>query len=442
MRIFNGMHLLLTILYSQTDLVKIPSINPDTVLHELNQRLEQEGQLSSLYRLKSYDNFEKQSVYEIIRSEKKLDTLLINKDCEIKDEIVNQIFKPYRAIEIDNGFEDINNMLRSRYYFINEIPIYRLGIIEKKLGASIAFYPAFESNASGIMGISKAQNNWNINGELILHIENYFLNAENIHLYWKGIDSLSQLVKIGFDIPHPFGISTGIDWDYHHEVYKGLFSSIENRLLLKTFIPIFGSIGMGYTVGRVKPTEEGIYSGYNYVSYEAFSLNSKKNNTNSRILPSSGTILEIELDGGLDRKTHFIQSSILYKQIFRIYSQTYVNYIFNGKFINYFKDTIPKSRYFRYGGASSIRGYDEQEFQSPQYHISSFELCFKPNNKMQGMLFFDVGSDKLNDYNEYLYGYGIGLRQISKEFVINIEYGLSGDNLRNGKLHIKWISRF
>ena len=442
MRISSLIYFTLAIMYSRNVVVTIPSVNPDTLLNKINQNLSQDEKLSLKYKLKSYDYFKNESVYQIINTHKMIDTLLINNDFKIKDKVINQIFMPFKKIGIGNGFEDFNNMIKARYYFINDAPAYKLGLINDKLGAMIHLDLDFESNASGLIGINRTKSNWNINGELALHIENYFFNAESIDLYWKGVDSLSQLVEIGFDLPHPFGINTGIALDYHHEVYKGMFSSIEHRLLLKTFIPIFHSIGLGYTYGRIKPTEEGIDLGYDYVSYEAFSLNSKKNNTNSRFLPSYGNIIEINVDGGLDRNMRFVKSSIFYKKIFPFYNQAFINFIINGKFIHYQKNSIPKSRYFRYGGASSLRGYDEQQFQAPQYHVSSFELCYKPRNYIQVMLFLDMGSHQLSSLSNYLYGYGIGLRQISKESVINIEYGLSDLNLENGKLHIKWMTRF
>ena len=40
-----------------------------------------------------------------------------------------------------------------------------------------------------------------------------------------------------------------------------------------------------------------------------------------------------------------------------------------------------------------------------------------------------------------MFGYGIGLSQLNKDFMINLEYGLSGTSLDNGKLHVKWVSR-
>ena len=441
-RISSLIYFMLAILYSRNVIITIPSLNPDTLLNKINQNLLQDEQLSLKYKLKSYDYFKNESVYEIINTDKMIDTLLINNDFKIKDKIINQIFMPVKKIGIGNGFEDFNKMIKARYYFINNEPAYKLGLIDDKLGAMINLDLDFESNASGLIGINRTKNNWNINGELALHIENYFFNAESINLYWKGVDSLSQLVKIGLDLPHPFGINTGISLDYHHEVYKGMFSSIENKLLLKTFLPIFNSIGIGYTYGKIKPTEEGIDLGYDYVSYESFSINTKKNNTNSRFLPSFGNITEINVDGGLDRNMRFIKSSIFYKKIFPFYNQAFINFIINGKFILYQKNSIPKSRYFRYGGASSLRGYDEQQFQSPQYNVSSFELCYKPRDYIQVMLFLDMGSDQLSSLSNYLYGYGLGLRQISRDSVINIEYALSDLNLENGKLHIKWMTRF
>ena len=92
--------------------------------------------------------------YRIIDSMKFIDTLLIGHNNEIRENILYQIFSPYRDAQIGKKFNAIGKELVSRYFFINNEPNYQLGLINNKLGASFSFIPAFESNFSGILGMN------------------------------------------------------------------------------------------------------------------------------------------------------------------------------------------------------------------------------------------------------------------------------------------------
>tara|TARA_B100000959_G_scaffold229687_1_gene245433 strand:+ start:483 stop:1811 length:1329 start_codon:yes stop_codon:yes gene_type:complete len=440
-RIFKYMWFTLSVVSAQTGIIKVSSLDSDTVLQNLNERLIDDQRLSLSFQLESFSLNGNESTYKIIDGKKKIDTLMVNSNDEIHKKILDQVFYPYRNVQIDHEFDHIGKNLVSRYSFITEEPNYQLGLIDNKLGASVFFMPAFESNFSGILGMSKMDNNWTLNGELNLQMENYFNNAESSNFYWKRIDSLSQIIKLGFSLPHPFAWNTGIDIKYHHEIFRGLFTSMENRYMLNTFVPLLNSVGIGYVHGRISPTEKGSGYGYKEISYQAFSFVSKKEDINDRYLPTSGNAIQLMVDGGLDNELRFINSSIFLMSIIPINNSTQCKLKFTGKGITYGGSRVPMSRYYWFGGASSIRGYDEQQFSATQFQVSSIELGYRTSNMMQAIAFIDVGSDQINIIERNWFGYGIGLSQLNKDFMINLEYGLSGTSLDNGKLHVKWVSR-
>ena len=168
---------------------------------------------------------------------------------------------------------------------------------------------------------------------------------------------------------------------------------------------------------------------------------SKKEDINDRYLPTSGNAIQLMVDGGLDNEFRFINSSIFLMSIIPINNSTQCKLKFTGKGITYGGSRVPMSRYYWFGGASSIRGYDEQQFSATQFQVSSIELGYRTSNMMQAIAFIDVGSDQINIIERNWFGYGIGLSQLNKDFMIILEYGLSGTSLDNGKLHVKWISR-
>ena len=262
--------------------------------------------------------------------------------------------------------------------FISAIVIIKrsASIVNEKLGAKISFEPGFESNFSGMFGMNRLDNNWILTGELNLQMENYFKSAERGEFFWRRIDSLSQTIKIGTIFPHPFGWRTGVDLDYQHEIFRGLYASIENRYLFSTYFPLIGTTGFGYVTGKTTPTLIGREKGYEKTSYSAFSLFSKKENINDRYLPTSGNALIINADGGLDGKTVFLNSGIKFLKIGPINRNIFFKISYNANGILYKGANVPKSRYHRFGGSSTLRGYDEQYFRATQFQIPSFELGY------------------------------------------------------------------
>ena len=441
MRIFKTFILFLSTVSAQEDQLKIFTVNSDTVIKILNQKIEDDQRLSISYQLHSFDIDKNEASYIKFDSMKKIDTVMIKHSGGISNEVLRQIFHSYETTNIGEKFNDIGNNLVSKYYFINKQPSYQLGIVNDKLGAKVSFEPGFESSFSGMFGMNRLDNNWILTGELNLQMENYFKSAERGEFFWRRIDSLSQTIKIGAILPHPFGWRTGVDLDYQHEIFRGLYASVENRYLLSTYFPLIGTTGFGYVTGKTTPTLIGKENGYEKTSYYAFSLFSKKENVNDRYLPTSGNILKINADGGLDGKTFFLNNGIKLLKIGPINRNIFYKISYNATGILYKGANVPKSRYHRFGGSSTLRGYDEQYFSATQFQISSFELGYDTRRLMQLKCFVDIGSDKLNVFEKNWIGYGIGISQINEDFIINFEYGLSSNSFEDGKLHLKWVTR-
>ena len=61
---------------------------------------------------------------------------------------------------------------------------------------------------------------------------------------------------------------------------------------------------------------------------------------------------------------------------------------------------------------------------------------------MQIKTFIDFGSNKLLNIKNYLYGYGFGFKQVNDETVLGIDYSFSSYKWQDGKIHLKWSTRF
>ena len=175
---------------------------------------------------------------------------------------------------------------------------------------------------------------------------------------------------------------------------------------------MIGTTGFGYVTGKTTPTLIGKENGFEKTSYNAFSLFSKKDNLNDRYLPTSGNALKINADGGLDGKTVFLNGGIKFLKIGPINRNIFYKISYNANGILYKGTNVPKSRYHRFGGSSTLRGYDEQYFRATQFQIPSFELGYDTNRLMQLKCFMDIGSDRLNIFEKNWIGYGLSLIHI------------------------------
>ena len=121
MRIFKYMWFTLSVVSAQTGIIKVSSLDSDTVLQNLNERLIDDQRLSLSFQLESFSLNGNESTYKIIDGKKKIDTLLVNSNDEIHKKILDQVFYPYRNVQIDHEFDHIGKNLVSRYSFITEI---------------------------------------------------------------------------------------------------------------------------------------------------------------------------------------------------------------------------------------------------------------------------------------------------------------------------------
>ena len=121
MRIFNILILLLSTVFAQEDQLKIFTVNSDTVIKILNQKIADDQRLSISYQLHSFSMEKNEASYIKFDSMKKIDTLMIKHSGEINSGVLGQIFHSYKTTNVGKRFNTIGNTIVSKYYFINEL---------------------------------------------------------------------------------------------------------------------------------------------------------------------------------------------------------------------------------------------------------------------------------------------------------------------------------
>ena len=108
---------------------------------------------------------------------------------------------------------------------------------------------------------------------------------------------------------------------------------------------------------------------------------------------------------------------------------------------------IPPTELFYLGGATTLRGYDEDWFSGPRRVYANLEYRFLVGPDSQIFVFTDLGAVTLIEtpsiFDKLRIGYGVGARLESKGGILRINYGLAaGDSPLRGKIHVNLGASF
>jgi hemolysin activation/secretion protein len=139
--------------------------------------------------------------------------------------------------------------------------------------------------------------------------------------------------------------------------------------------------------------------------------------------------------------------------------QSNLNYIFNLNFKNsiylgnqtsiLLSDTYLTNELFRFGGITSIRGFDENSIDASLFSVLNTEYRYQFNDGLYLHSIIDIGyfENKPLDIKEKIYSYGIGLGLQTKPGLLklNIANGNSENQafkFSNTKIHLILSTRF
>ena len=108
---------------------------------------------------------------------------------------------------------------------------------------------------------------------------------------------------------------------------------------------------------------------------------------------------------------------------------------------------IPPTELFYLGGATTLRGYDEDWFSGPRRVYANLEYRLLVGPDSQVFVFTDLGSvtsiEAPSTFDRLRVGYGFGARLESNSGILRIDYGLAaGDSLLRGKIHVNLGASF
>jgi len=314
---------------------------------------------------------------------------------------------------------------------------------QQNIGAVINLSTNYKNYFSGIFGASNNNNTWTINGQIDIHLENQWRTANILDLHWKRIDKESQVLSLLVEEPHPFNLPIGINVRYDQELRDGNYLSSRSSVGIVKLVPGIAKLGFGANSLEISATEQGDSLGIESLVSKSIYLNSIIDRRNDYWLPDEGHLISIDVAVG-NRELNNISNNIFsilsdVEKYFQLNSKISIltklysegSWVENGK--------VHVGEKARYGGINTLKGYNEDAYESDWVLIPTLELGAKLSDTQKIVLFTNVAYQ--NYYKELPLGYGIGFTQVSNNSVLNLFYALNkNDKLKNGKIHIQFLT--
>ena len=176
------------------DTIKFKEPDSIYISNKLNSLINKNHNLNREYYLKSYENNFSEIQYELRQIDKIIHTIVIVREENILPKYLNRIINHISKRTLDDNFfgelDNIKDMIINKYYFISSRPDISLGrYLDNRLGMVIGLEPEFNSQFSGVIGAIKDVNNdWNLNGELDIQLENLWNTMESFSFFWRAIN--------------------------------------------------------------------------------------------------------------------------------------------------------------------------------------------------------------------------------------------------------------
>lgn len=387
--------------------------------------------------------------YIDIKSEDPFSQTKIN---QIESRIKNLRFldqlKP-TEIEFRDGFADV-------YVYLNKKRA-------NQFNGMIGFLPASDKNDDLV-----------ITGDLSLGLVNSFGRGEELGFRWEKLESSTQRLDVDFSFPYIFKTPFGLDMNFNLFKQDSTFLNIDYtggvrwyatpNNYVKAYYSFKSSslIGEIVTANNLADIRSSVFgASYNYNALDYY-INPRKG-IDIAVFAGAGTkevskYLTSNDTTTFDKTDNFTQLEA--GLVFDVFIPVYNNFVFHfGHVTRYdgqFNDDGNQTTFFenemnRFGGARSLRGFDENAFSASIYSLQNVELryLFEQNSAFyifwNGAYYYKPLAEKTTE--DFPWGVGIGLNFDTRAGIFSLSYALGKqfDNpleIRTAKIHFGYISRF
>ena len=301
----------------------------------------------------------------------------------------------------------------------------------------------------GFLGFSTNENTNKLkfDGYLNLNLNNTLNYGESFNLIYKSDQSEQQNFNVNLNLPYIFSTPIGVELELSIFKKDSTFTTTNQRGKLfyqinpkhKTLLGV-ESIASNNLLENNSNTDLQDYNSIYYNFGYQFHQQQK-----DYILFPFNFLLHTTI--GIGSRTAFdtkINQTLLELNTYKIFNLDQKNSIFirlSGKSL--FSDNFLQNELFRFGGITSIRGFEENSLLASLYGVMNTEYRYQLSRTIYIHTIFDAGylENVLTNTKEKLLGYGFGLGIFTKAGLLKLNYanGQSENQkfkLSNSKIHI------
>ncbi len=371
------------------------------------------------------------------------------------------------GIKVGDNFNEVQwHGLDQKLKQINHIQVVKAAeLLFTNEGAELFLYlkSARISNFNGAIGLqpNPVSQRVGLTGELQLKLVNTLRQAEQVDFNWRSIQPATQSLVIRVNYPYLFKTTFGTDFKFNLYKRDSTFLEIKAAFAVQYQFKkgqLFKGIYQFYSSDRLAGAGSSVgFSQSVSLTTSAFGIAFLKKELDYIPNPSKGSATTIELFvGSREAKTDTVSNStstifkgsISYEKYFRLASRHVVKSAIAYDF--YYAPVIYQNERYRFGGLTSLRGFNEEEIFSTSRAIFSLEYRFLVDKNSAAFLFYDqaVYEDRSTSYiKDTPFGIGAGFSIGSKIGIFSISYAI-GKQLKNpfdfrqGKVHFGYIAYF
>jgi outer membrane protein assembly factor BamA len=300
-----------------------------------------------------------------------------------------------------------------------------------------------------------------LTGELQLKLVNTLRQAEQIDFNWRSIQPATQSLLVRVNYPYLFKTTFGLDGKFNLYKRDSTFLEMKGSLAVQYQFKngnYLKGIYQYYSSDRLAGA--GASSGFSQsVSCQtsAFGLAFLKKELDYIPNPSKGLVLNVELfvgsrgaktDTVSNSKSTIFKGSISFEKYIRLAARHVLKGTIAYDF--YYAPVIYQNERFRFGGLTSLRGFNEEELLGTSKGIISLEYRFLVDKNSAAFVFYDqaIYEDRSNLYSkDNPFGTGVGFAIGSKIGIFSISYAIGKQlnnpfDLKQGKVHFGYIAYF
>lgn len=406
-----------------------------------------------------------------------IDSIIVKGDIKISYNYIEKIIQISSNQEFNQGaISDIKKQI-DNLRFLSEIKPAEIEFKKDAVDLYLYLEKKKANRFNGIIGFlpeNEETGKLLITGELNLNLVNSFGQGEEIILDWEKLESSTQKLNIGFSYPYIFKSNLGFDFGFglykKDSTYLSLNADLGLRLFLsstdyaKLYYRYKSSSKIGDDISgayvNYADVNSNIIGGAYYLNRIDYLQNPRKGvelnlfaGVGFKNLKNAGKLSD-SLNIALDDRTIELESGLDFDMYFPIYNNFVFHFRNNTRYMNQFSDVESvyfENELFRFGGAKTLRGFDESIFFASIYSIQDIEIkyLFERNSAFyvfwNGAYYYqDITQSTAEDFP---WGFGIGLDFETKAGIFSLSYALGKqfDNpfeIKSAKIHFGYISRF